>query len=58
MGAAVNVVLILLGASLVSGFVNSVLGLSESEYVYDWEKETMVFKPSREDILLDLIIRG
>ena len=55
---ALYVLGVLAVATMISGIVDSALGLYESDLVYDWQAETMVFKPSKQDILLDMLIRG
>ena len=48
-------VAIILVASLISAFVSDILGLYEPSVVYDSVKETMVFKPDRYDVMLEMM---
>ena len=55
---AVNTVILLILAGSISAFVDSLLGFDDGIMMYDWRTETMVLKPTRYDIMLNILIRS
>ena len=49
---------LLLGAAIISTFVDWALGLDNDGMVYDIRTERWMFVPSRYDIVLEMIIRS
>ena len=49
---------LLVGASIISAFVDWALGLDNEGMIYDIRTERWLFVPSRYDVALEMIIRS
>lgn len=56
----VSTLAMLIAIVIISAIVSCTLGLNSGDegMVYDWRTETMVFKPTRYDIMLEIIIKS